>query len=305
MKFRKILIQGRKLNLVFLFLKPLISNIFKILKSNCKLGLKMFRTIRNLAIIFFIVLILGFSLLTISYMIPCDNAFNQINENSPDILDAYTFSIPTYNTTKGDMYTDKIILSQISYYNQNVSLIENAMGAYRTNPDTFSEYIEGDESTIHDHTQYWHGNLVIYKPIFYFLDYNGFKVLDLFLELVLIIFVLKLMIERNLKNYCVPLLLSLFLIHVEVIGLSLQYSTMFYIMLISIIILLKYKNFLFKENRLFYYFLVIGMASSYFDLLTYPLVSFGVPMIFYLLLNDSSDLKDNFVKIVLFASGLI
>ena len=262
----------------------------------------MLKTTRNMVFIFFIVLVLGCLLLTLSYMIPSENAFNQINHNADDIQDISPCFIPTYDTTKYDMYTDKIILSQISYYNHNVSLIENAMGAYRTDPGNFSQYLDGDESSIHDHPQYWHGNMVVYKPIFYFLDYNGFKILDLFLELALIIFVLKLMIDRNLKNFCIPLILSLFLIHVEVIGTSLQYSPMLYITLISIIILLKYKEYLFKDNRLFYYFLVIGMATSYFDLLTYPLVSFAIPMIFYLLIEeDKNNLKDNFVKIVLFA----
>ena len=241
------------------------------------------RVMRNLALIFFIVLILGFLLLTIAYMIPCENSFNHINNNAYDILHTPTVSIDTYNTTKNDMYTDKIILSQISYYNPNVSLIENAMGSYRTDPGNFSQYINGEgESTIHDHPQYWHGHLVIYKPIFYFLDYEGFKVLNLFVELTLIIFVLTLMIERNLKSYCLPFLFSLFFIHIEVIGVSLQYSTVFNLMLFSLIILLKYKEFLFKNKRLLYYFLVVGMVTSYSDLLTFPLITFAIPMIFFL-----------------------
>ena len=261
------------------------------------------KVMRNLGIIFLIVLILGFLLLTISYMIPCENSFNQINHNGDDILHTPKASIATYDTTRNDMYTDKIILSQISYYNHNVSLIENAMGGYRTDPGNFSQYISGEgESTIHDYPRYWHGHLVIYKPIFYFLDYEGFKVLNLFAELILVISVLALMIERNLKNYCVPFLFSLFFIHLEVIGVSLQFSTVFNLMLLSLIILLKYKEFLFKDKRLLYYFLVVGMVTSYSDLLTYPLVTFAIPMIFCLLLEmDNNNLKDAILKIVLFA----
>ena len=43
------------------------------------------------------------------------------------------------------------------------------------------------------------------------------------------------------------------------------------------------------------------MATSFFDLLTCPLLSFAVPMIFYLLLEkDQSNIKDNLCKIFLF-----
>ena len=73
-------------------------------------------------------------------------------------------------------------------------------------------------------------------------------------------------------------------------------------MLLSLIILLKYKEFLFKDKRLLYYFLVVGMVTSYSDLLTYPLVTFAIPMIFCLLLEmDNNNLKDAILKIVLFA----
>ena len=43
------------------------------------------------------------------------------------------------------------------------------------------------------------------------------------------------------------------------------------------------------------------MATSFLDLLTYPLVSFAVPMTFYLLLErNRSNLKDNVMKFILF-----
>ena len=71
----------------------------------------------------------------------------------------------------------------------------------------------------------------------------------------------------------------------EVIGLSMQYAPIFFIMLISVFILLKFKDKLLENNNLIYYFLIIGMATSFFDLLTYPLITLRTPLIFYLLLE--------------------
>jgi hypothetical protein len=178
------------------------------------------------------------------------------------------------------------------------------MSSYGSVGTDFHKYIDGDESVMVEYARYWHGNLVVYKPLFELLDYDAIKILQLFFELIMIIAITKLMLESNLKNFIVPFLLSIFLIHPEVIGLCLQYATMFNIMLISVYILLKFKDYLFVKNRLIYYFFIIGIATSYFDLLTYPLISFGIPIIFYILLSeDKTDVKNMILKIILF--GLI
>ena len=109
------------------------------------------------------------------------------------------------------------------------------------------------------------------------------------------------MIDNNLKCYTIPFIISLFFIHPEVIGLSMQYAPIFFIMLISVFILLKFKDKLLENNNLIYYFLIIGMATSFFDLLTYPLITLGTPLIFYLLLeNNKKSLKENMMKLLLF-----
>ena len=261
----------------------------------------MFKTIRNLVIIFVILVMLGFSLMVVSYTIPTDNAYASFSEDEVLADGLYHSMIPGYNSTRLDLYTDSKILSAVSYYDENNSLVYNAMKIYGTKGMNFDKYIKGEEKIIQPHSHYWYGNLVVLKPLFYFIDYNSFKVLELFFELIIVLAIIRQMIENNLKKFIVPFLLSLFLIHPEVIGYSLQYSTMFNIMTISVFILLKFRDVLFKNNRLFYYFLIIGMATSFFDLLTYPLVSFAVPMIFYLLLErDKSNLRDNIIKFFLF-----
>lgn len=65
---------------------------------------------------------------------------------------------------------------------------------------------------------------------------------------------------------------------------SFQFSTMYYITGGSSIYLLHHqKKVLFQQNSI-YFFTLIGILTAYFDFLTYPLVSYGIPMILYLLL---------------------
>ena len=262
----------------------------------------MFKTIRNLTLTFAVILVLSVSLMVLAYIVPTDNAHESIVVDAGLFSNLHVSTIPEYDTTRLDLYSDSIILSEICYYNHNVSLIDNSMSNYGTRDgNDFGKFVDGNESVINDYARYWHGNLVVLKVLFLFLDYNAIKILELFFEVVMIILITKLMYENNLKNYIVPFILSLFLIHPEVIGLSIQYFAMFNIMLISLGVLLKFKEKLFENNWLLYYFLVVGMLANFFDLTTYPLITLGIPAIFYLLLEkDQTSVKQNIIKIVLF-----
>lgn len=262
----------------------------------------MFKTIRNFALVFVVIVILCFSLMVVTYTLPTDNAYESIVADADLFSNLHFSTIPGYDTTSLDLYSDSIILSEICYYNHNVSLFDNSMSNYGTRDGhDFGKFVGGNESVIKDYARYWHGNLVVLKVLFLFLDYNAIKLLELFFEVVMFIFIVKLMYGNNLKNYIIPFILSLFLIHPEVIGLSMQYFAMFNIMLISVCILLKFKEKLFKNNRLLYYFLAVGMLANFFDLTTYPLITLGIPAIFYLLLEkDQNSIKQNVIKILLF-----
>ena len=239
--------------------------------------------------------------MVLSYAIPTDNAYASLSQD--DVLSdgLYPSLIHGYRSTQLDMYTDSKILSEVSYYDDSQSLIYNSMSVFGTCGKDFNKFIKGDDGVLQPHYHYWNGDLVVLKPLFYFINYNSFRILELLFELIMVLAIIRQMINSDLKKFIVPFLLSLLLIHPEAIGLTIQFSTMFNIMVISVYAMLKFKDALFKNNRLYYYFLTIGMATSFFDLLTYPLVSFGVPMIFYFLLeNDQSNLRENLMKILLF-----
>lgn len=238
----------------------------------------------------------------VAYSLPTDNAHDNIMKDTEVFNDLYPFVIPNDRTTILDIFTDTKIVSEILDRYEYTSFIKNAISVYGISPKDFNSFINGDMSVTWEYPRYWHGDLVIYNVLFNFFDLNGIKMIQLFFELVLIIGIIKSMIDRNLKNYIIPFVISLFFIHPEVIGLSLQYAPVFYIMLISVFILLKFKDKLFENNNLIYYFMIIGMCTTYFDFLTYPLICLGAPLIFYWLLeNNKQSFKENIIKILLFA----
>lgn len=81
---------------------------------------------------------------------------------------------------------------------------------------------------------------------------------------------------------------------------SLQFSVVFYIFSIgSIILVLKNEKWLGTEKYNFY-FLFLGIATSFFDFLTYPLVTFGIPVIFYFSMNKCDNVKKSITQLICF-----
>ena len=261
----------------------------------------MFKTIQNCALIFIIIVLLGFLLMCVTYSLPNENVHDHIMKDVEVFKELHPIIIPNDSTTLLDGFTDSIIITELLDKTEYDSNSKNAMAVYGASPSDFNSFIEGNKDVTFQYPRYWHGNLVVYHTFFNFIDYDGIKILQLFCELILIIGILKMMIDNNLKCYTIPFIISLFFIHPEVIGLSMQYAPIFFIMLISVFILLKFKDKLLENNNLIYYFLIIGMATSFFDLLTYPLITLGTPLIFYLLLeNNKKSLKENMMKLLLF-----
>lgn len=262
----------------------------------------MLKTIEKCAIIFLIIVLLGFILMCVTYSLPTDNAHNNIIKDKEIFSELYPYVIPNDRTTILDIFTDSKIIIELLDKNEYNSPIKNAMAVYSASPKDFNSFIDGNTSVTWEYPRYWHGNLVVYSALFNFFDYSGIKIIQLFFELILITGILKLMIDQNLKNYIIPFVISLLFIHPEVIGLSLQYAPVFFIMLISVYVLLKFKDKLFEDNNLIYYFMIIGMITSFFDYLTYPLICLGAPLIFYMLIsNNKRSLKENICKILIFA----
>lgn len=86
-----------------------------------------------------------------------------------------------------------------------------------------------------------------------------------------------------------------------IIPLCLQYTTVFFPLLIGLIVLLRKHEWFLNNNRLIIYFLIMGIVTSYFDLLTYPLVTWGIPLLLVLAMSSSSEVS--FSKLCMFSSS--
>ena len=141
-------------------------------------------------------------------------------------------------------------------------------------------------SSVREYSRYWHGYLVIMKPLLFMLPLSCIRLLNMYAQLLLAFYLFSLFYNEFGFKYAFVFFLSYLILNPVSLILSFQYSTVFYISVLSVIILLKTlktREKLRKYNT-GYMFLFFGIITSFFDLLSYPLLSLSFPLLTLLLL---------------------
>lgn len=134
---------------------------------------------------------------------------------------------------------------------------------------------------------YWHGYLVVLKPLLLVFDYNKIRWFNCMLMAFLFGVVLVL-IKKNIGNIMAVLTLAMVLLmHGEVIPYTMQYASVFFIALLGLAVLFIFKDYFSNNNNDLLAFFVIGALSVFFDFLTTPIVTLGIPIIYWLMLDKS------------------
>lgn len=243
----------------------------------------------------------GLGALLLVNLIPVDRIVVHVQESIPVLEKEGTYpSMFKWCLSKLDNWTDSIMLGN-SAYDGRQSLAEKSLLVYRyrgideegelLDPcESLVLYYSNDESVNYltvSYSRYWHGYLVLTKPLLYFFNYQTLRVLNFALQLFLTAVVVVLLWKKGLAKIILLYLLVYGALIPPVLGASLQFSTVFYIFSLGVIILLlKYHKWK-SSNRFMYFFLTLGIVTAYFDFLTYPVATLGIPLVFYFLLNTA------------------
>ncbi|WP_027206083.1 hypothetical protein [Butyrivibrio fibrisolvens] len=142
------------------------------------------------------------------------------------------------------------------------------------------------EAARFNYSRYWHGYLTILKPFFSVFDYSDFKIINQAIQLVIIFVIIALMYKNHMEKFLIAFASMLIIWNPATIGVSLQYAACFYISMIGCIVVLSR-----DIKRKWLLFLILGILTSYFDFLTYPIVTFGIPLIFLILKDKNESTK--------------
>lgn len=110
--------------------------------------------------------------------------------------------------------------------------------------------------------------------------------LNMIIQLLLLMLLITRLYAKGGYKLSLPLLVGIIVINPICSMLCLPFSFLYYIVVCSCLVMLYYN--LNISSKYWYFFLFIGIFTSFFDMLTYPLITLGFPLILYILLNDTT-----------------
>lgn len=255
------------------------------------------KNIRNAILLLVCGILAGYVLLVFAYMLPTDRMQSNVSASAEIFAREreYPRVIPGYVSSQLDNYTDSWMVGNAVYGDSAEPVWKQALtctrAEYGEGPlDGLLRYLAGEDGfREEDYTRYWHGYLVVLKPFFLFFDYADLRFVNVVLELMLMMCVFAQLSGMGYRKEAWGYVVAVLFIMPVVVPLSIQFSIIFYVTHIAAIVLLKRYHQIMDRKRMLLFFQLIGMTASFFDLLTYPVASLGVPLVCLLILEHDRE----------------
>lgn len=264
------------------------------------------------------VLLTGFLLLAVVYMLPTGRMKSHIAE-SDEVFNyegIYPQLMYGLKSSQLDNYTDGLMYATAIHPGSGYALRDALYNARYEYVDTsmvqglndYANDVSVKESLRYEvgYARYWHGYLIVLKPLLLFLNVSEIRMLNLIMQTFFLLVLLYMVIRKYGIAYTVPVIMMVVLLNPVVMPLSLQFSWVYYISLLGGIVILYMRQVPDSDAYLFL-FIILGMLTSYFDLLTYPLITLGLPLVLLLpkcrVLNPARRIMRTITMCILWFAG--
>lgn len=238
----------------------------------------------------------GYVLLVLAYILPTAPMLGNVSSSAGIMVSEreYHSVIPGYASTQLDNYTDSWMMGN-AVYDSPLPVWKRALvcasADYGAGPlDALVRYAAGEEGDGEiGYARYWHGYLAVLKPFLMICDYADLRAANAVVQTVLVVLVFCSLCGMGYRGEAWGYLVSVIFMVPVVIPLSIQFSVIFYVANISALVLLRSYRFIIDRKLVLLYFQLTGMAASYFDFLTYPAASLGLPLVCLMLVVPDND----------------
>jgi len=251
--------------------------------------------------VFFILLVIFFSYSVLVSLLPNQKIKKNIVKSIPAMIRAdgenYPYAIIHKQEFKLDNFTDAILLSQ-NYAIDNKKPIASVMNAkFASMPipgrmvEALKYQVEHENVYMESYPRYWHGNSFLLRPLLLFADYTFIRwLLYTVSSILLLVLGIKLHATLGIRK-TIAFMLGLFSVNIFVTQFSIHFFTVVILSVIACILMCKhFKN----KRKILLISFIIGCLTSYFDLLTAPLLTCGLPLIVYLSVKNEDGFKKGF-----------
>lgn len=249
--------------------------------------------VKKASVILFTLPIIATLLMIMAFSIPLNNIDKNL-KNSVKLIEERIEKpiLFEHSTSQIDIFTDSLMLLESSNRSDD-SVIKRAMFVYHPvindgqTPQEMiiNHYNNGVEYNKNkQYSRYWHGYLIFLKPLLCFFSYNGVLIINSIVQSILFFLIILFLIRKKMKKYIIPVIISYLLLIPPVIMQCLQFSTCYYIAFGSMLFMLILPK---KQINLYvlYLFEIIGILTAFFDYLTFPLITFGLPIVLFFAIN--------------------
>ena len=267
---------------------------------------------RNIIKVMFMVIlsvVIASIALTIVYLLPTERMKNHV-ESSIEVFyqeETYPQQVAGYKLSQLDNETDAIMLLNAVYPKEEMNALEAAMSvpriSFRDDYSGRSElvswlWLKKQPDKVTKYERYWHGYLLFLKPLLLLLDYADIRILNMIVQLFLSGYLIVSMVEKGYKKYLIPLMATEAVINPVAIAMSLQFSNVYYIVILSLIYICRQNTEKLLEKD-FILFSLLGILTAFMDFLTYPLATLGMAAVFILIKNtDKYDWKKSLLLVI-------
>lgn len=187
-----------------------------------------------------------------------------------------------------DTYTDCLMFNEVLCADDNnpvMSAFANNfhIQAETTMLDDTKDVLKhkGENISLSSYARYWHGYMIVLRPLLTFTDYGGIRIINIFALFSLLLIISVLFYRKGYKKMSVTFLLTMLFVNLYVVANTIQFSTCFYISFMGILLILLYPTIVQNKNYILLFF-GIGGITAFLDLLTTPLITLGLPLLTYL-----------------------
>ena len=245
-----------------------------------------------------------FALATLSCLLPDKSIKAHIADSAKKMVEEglYPQAIIRMEQCQMDNFTDALIMNQM-YNIDRKHPITSAMKMIRSSekgrdwdqPGLLLRKVNGENLEEQHYARYWHGSTFLFRPLFLVMDFLTLRHILFIVSSLLIVLLLCAYYPKAGLMKTIALALGFLLTYSFVMQFSMQFFPVLALTIIGSLLVVKRKQ---SDNSGLLFF-VIGSMTCYFDLLTTPLLTLGIPMAVMLSLKreDEFQFKDSIIEI--------
>ena len=238
---------------------------------------------------YFILLATFFVLVVATASIPLSAIKGNLKASVQTIAQEGEYPVHGPSLTMQDNFTDCVMLNLAAGTDADhpmASAMANTL--HFGNGDIISDtrdLLDGGQVESRLYARYWHGNQVLLRPLLCFMDYQSIRVFNYVLLTLLALACILLGYRQISRAFAAVLVLGLIAVAGWLVPLNMQYVACFGVMLTAMLLLLLMPNRFHSTRAACVLFFVIGGVAQFFDLLTTPLITLGLPLIVWCLIH--------------------